>query len=125
MTGVAAAGEACSPAHERMDQVHILRPTSSALLKKNQLRLQMLPVELLRKAMAQTAADILVDVLQERSVDTVFALLGKSDGTARGGHLVEAVVRVEIILTETPTYLRRRFDRESGLPLIDAGGQST
>jgi uncharacterized protein len=49
-------------------------------------------------------------------------VLGKSDGTAHGGHLGEAVVRptLEIILTETPKHLRRRFDRESGLPLIDA-----
>lgn len=48
-------------------------------------------------------------------------VLGKSDGTAHGGHVVEALVRptMEIILTETPTHLRRRFDRKSGLPLID------
>ena len=50
-------------------------------------------------------------------------VLGKADGSAHGGHLVEAVARptVEIILTETPTHLRRRFDPASGLPLIDAG----
>jgi uncharacterized protein len=50
-------------------------------------------------------------------------VLGKSDGSAQGGHLVEAVARptVEVILTETPTHLRRRFDPASGLPLIDAG----
>jgi uncharacterized protein len=53
-------------------------------------------------------------------------VVGKFDGTAHGGHLVEAVVRptMEIILTEAPTYLRRRFDPESGLPLIDTGGKS-
>jgi predicted DNA-binding protein with PD1-like motif len=53
-------------------------------------------------------------------------VLGKSDASAHGGHLVEAIVRptLEIILTETPTHLRRRFDAEAGLPLIDAGGHT-
>jgi predicted DNA-binding protein with PD1-like motif len=49
-------------------------------------------------------------------------VVGKSDATAHGGHLVEAHVRptLEIVLTETPAYLRRRFDPASGLALIDA-----
>jgi predicted DNA-binding protein with PD1-like motif len=48
-------------------------------------------------------------------------VLGKSDGTACGGHLLSGNVRptLEIVLTETPAYLRRRFDPESGLALID------
>jgi uncharacterized protein len=48
--------------------------------------------------------------------------LGRSDGTAHGGHLLEAIVRptLEMIVTETPTHLRRRFDAETGLQLIDA-----
>jgi len=43
-----------------------------------------------------------------------------SDGTAHGGHLVEAVVRptLEVILVESPQHLRRRHDPESGLALI-------
>jgi predicted DNA-binding protein with PD1-like motif len=51
-------------------------------------------------------------------------VLGKSDASAHGGHLVEGIVRptMEIILTESPTHLRRRFDPESGLSLIDASG---
>src|SRR5262249_38462340 len=50
-------------------------------------------------------------------------VLGKSDGTAHGGHLIRAVVRptLEVVLTETPRHLYRRFDPESGLPLIDPG----
>ena len=48
-------------------------------------------------------------------------VLGKSDGTACGGHLLSGIVRptLEIVLTETPAHLRRRFDPESGLALID------
>jgi uncharacterized protein len=48
-------------------------------------------------------------------------VLGKSDATAHGGHLVEAYVRptLEIVATELPRHLHRRVDRESGLALID------
>lgn len=47
-------------------------------------------------------------------------VLGKRDGSTAGGHLIEAHVRptLEVILTESPKHLTRRFDRESGLPLI-------
>jgi predicted DNA-binding protein with PD1-like motif len=48
-------------------------------------------------------------------------VIGKADATAHGGHLIEGVVRptLEIVMTETPVYLTRRFDPESGLALID------
>ena len=48
--------------------------------------------------------------------------LGRADGTAHGGHLIEASVRptLEVIVTETPAHLHRRFDPETGLHLIDA-----
>jgi len=48
-------------------------------------------------------------------------VLGTRTGTARGGHLVEGHVRptLEVMLTELPRHLHRRFDRESGLALID------
>jgi hypothetical protein len=47
-------------------------------------------------------------------------VVGRSDGTTRGGHLLEAHVRptLEVVLIESPTHLRRRFDAESGLALI-------
>lgn len=50
-------------------------------------------------------------------------VLGKRDGTACGGHLLSAKVRptLEVILTESPGYLRRVHDRESGLALIRIG----
>ncbi|MGA7217864.1 MAG: PPC domain-containing DNA-binding protein [Candidatus Sulfotelmatobacter sp.] len=47
-------------------------------------------------------------------------VIGKSDGTAHGGHLLEARVRptCELILTESPTHLRKKVDPESGIALI-------
>jgi len=48
-------------------------------------------------------------------------VVGKSDGTAHGGHLLEAHVRptLEVILVESPTRLRRKMNEEAGLALID------
>jgi predicted DNA-binding protein with PD1-like motif len=48
-------------------------------------------------------------------------VVGKADGTAHGGHLLDARVwpTLELILTESPKALARRSDRESGLALID------
>ena len=53
-------------------------------------------------------------------------VVGKSDGTAHGGHLLSAHVwpTLEVILTESPSHLRRRTDRESGLALIVPTGSS-
>jgi predicted DNA-binding protein with PD1-like motif len=47
-------------------------------------------------------------------------VLGKEDGTACGGHLIKALVHptLEIILTELPSFLERKIDKENGLPLI-------
>jgi uncharacterized protein len=47
-------------------------------------------------------------------------VIGKSDGTAHGGHLIEAHVRptCEVILTESPQHLQKQIDPESGLALI-------
>jgi predicted DNA-binding protein with PD1-like motif len=50
-------------------------------------------------------------------------VLGRRDGSARGGHLLSAKVRptLEVILTESPSYLRRAHDPASGLALIRIG----
>jgi uncharacterized protein len=47
-------------------------------------------------------------------------VIGKSDGTAHGGHLMEAHVRptCEVILTESPEHMQKQIDPESGLALI-------
>lgn len=46
--------------------------------------------------------------------------VARRDGTAHGGHLLEAHVRptCELILTESAAHLQKRFDPESGLALI-------
>ena len=48
-------------------------------------------------------------------------VVGKRDASAHGGHLIEGDVRptLEILMTESPAYLRRRFDAESGLALLE------
>ena len=53
-------------------------------------------------------------------------VLGKSDGTAWGGHLLKGMVRptLEIILVESPAHLFRRHDPASGLALIDPHAKS-
>jgi predicted DNA-binding protein with PD1-like motif len=48
-------------------------------------------------------------------------VLGRSDATTRGGHLLEGIVRptLEVMLEESPSTLRKRHDAETGLALID------
>jgi uncharacterized protein len=47
-------------------------------------------------------------------------VVGRADGSAHGGHLLKAMVRptCELILTENPEHLQKRFDPESGRALI-------
>lgn len=51
----------------------------------------------------------------------IHAVLEKRDGSAVAGHLERAMVRptLEVILTESPRQLRKRFDPDVGLALID------
>jgi len=53
----------------------------------------------------------------------IHAVLGLSDGTTRGGHLLKATVRptLEVTIIDSPTHLRRRRRPELGLALIDLG----
>ena len=48
-------------------------------------------------------------------------VVGRRDGSACGGHLMDARVwpTLEVILTESPRHLERKYDPESGLALID------
>ena len=48
-------------------------------------------------------------------------VLGRSDGSACGGHLLEGRVRptLEVVVIETPRHLQRRVNPETGLALID------
>ena len=51
----------------------------------------------------------------------VHVVLGLSDGTTRGGHLLEGKVRptLEVVLTDTPVKLRRKKRADLGIALID------
>lgn len=47
-------------------------------------------------------------------------VMGRKDGSTRGGHLIKGYVNptLEIMLIESPVYLVRKFDEQSGLNLI-------
>jgi predicted DNA-binding protein with PD1-like motif len=66
---------------------------------------------------------LLGDIAHEdgKRVVHVHCVVGLSDGTTRGGHLLEAQVwpTLEVIVTEWPTFLQKRFDPEVGLALIE------
>jgi predicted DNA-binding protein with PD1-like motif len=53
----------------------------------------------------------------------VHIVLGLSDGSTRGGHLLEGTVRptLEVVLTEGPSALRRKKRADLGIALIDIG----
>ena len=66
---------------------------------------------------------LLGDVATKDGEPSVHAhvVVGRSDGSTRGGHLLEAHVwpTLEVILDESPAHLRKRSDAETGLALID------
>ena len=63
--------------------------------------------------------DIAVEGRNRKKVHA-HAVLGKRDGATCGGHLLAARVRptLEVILTESPGHLQRKYDAGSGLSLI-------
>lgn len=60
------------------------------------------------------------DGRQQEPALHVHAVLGREDGAALGGHLLEGHVRptLEVVVTESPAHLHRRHDAETGLALI-------
>ncbi len=52
------------------------------------------------------------------------AVVGKADGTAYGGHLLDAHVRptLEVVMIESPGYLCRRMRPDLGIALLDLHG---
>ena len=66
---------------------------------------------------------LLGDVALDKGEPKVHAhvVVGRADGEARGGHLLEAHVwpTLEVVLVESPRHLRKRHDPETGLALID------
>jgi uncharacterized protein len=79
--------------------------------KKNPVREQVEVVSLV--------GDVSLDEKGEPKVHA-HVVVGREDGTALGGHLLEAHVRptLEVIVTEAPAHLRRRHDPTTGLGLI-------
>ena len=63
------------------------------------------------------------DIALDKGAPKVHAhvVVGKKDGAAMGGHLLEAHVRptLELVLQPSGDQLKRKFDPESGLALID------
>ena len=55
----------------------------------------------------------------------VHIVLGLSDGSTRGGHLLEGMVRptLEVVVTETPAKLRRKKRADLGIALIDIAAE--
>jgi len=53
-------------------------------------------------------------------------VVGRSDGSTRGGHLLEGHVwpTLEVVVEELPKHLHRRTDPETGLALIDLGDRA-
>lgn len=69
---------------------------------------------------ASLTGDIALDVDGTPAVHA-HVVLGRRDGSARAGHFVRGQVRptLEVIVTESPAYLRKKLDKSSGLALID------
>jgi len=63
------------------------------------------------------------DVAQDQDGPSlnVHVVLGLSDGTTRGGHLIEGQVfpTLEVVVTETPAQLRKVMHPDLGVALID------
>lgn len=63
------------------------------------------------------------DVAAQDGTPTVHAhvTVARSDGSAHGGHLLEAHVRptLELVLVDSPAHLRKHYDAQTGLTLID------
>jgi predicted DNA-binding protein with PD1-like motif len=53
-------------------------------------------------------------------------VVGRADGSAWGGHLLEGHVwpTLEVVVEELPRHLQRRTDPETGLALIDLGDRA-
>jgi uncharacterized protein len=64
---------------------------------------------------------------QDGPILHVHAVLGLSDGTTRGGHLLEARVfpTLEAVVTETPARLRKVLRPDIGIALIDLDRSQT
>jgi predicted DNA-binding protein with PD1-like motif len=69
---------------------------------------------------ASMTGDIVIDHDGQPAVH-IHVVLSKRDGSCVAGHLQSGVVRptLEIVVTEAPAHLKKRFDPETGLAFID------
>jgi len=63
------------------------------------------------------------DIVIDKGEPSVHAhcVVGRRDGTTRGGHLMEGHVwpTLEVIVSESPKHLHKRYDPDTGLTLIN------
>jgi predicted DNA-binding protein with PD1-like motif len=64
-----------------------------------------------------------IALYQGKPVVHTHMIVGTSDGTTRGGHVLDAYVSptLEVIVTVDPIAIQKRFDPETDLTLIDPG----
>jgi len=62
-----------------------------------------------------------IALYQGRPIVHTHMIVATSDGTTRGGHVLDAYVSptLEVMLTVDPTTMQKRFDPETDLTLID------
>jgi uncharacterized protein len=67
-----------------------------------------------------TSGDTCDDAASLRTVHADMVVAGP-DGSTRGGHLIEAYVlpMLEVVITESPSHLRRSYDPRTGRALVD------
>lgn len=65
-----------------------------------------------------------VTLYEDKHQIHLHVVVGKRDGTAHGGHLLKAAVHptLELIVNESPGYIQRQLNQETGLPLIKIDG---
>lgn len=62
-----------------------------------------------------------IALAEDRPKVHAHVVLGRRDGTTRGGHLLAGEVwpTLEVVITHAPAHLRRTVDAETGLPLVN------
>jgi hypothetical protein len=62
-----------------------------------------------------------IALYQDKPAVHTHMVVGSSDGTARGGHVIAAYVfpTLEVMVTVDPNAMQKKLDKETGLVLID------
>jgi predicted DNA-binding protein with PD1-like motif len=83
---------------------------------------QYVPIAVDEQAEVLSLLGDVADDEKGRPVVHLHAVLGLRDGSTRGGHLLEGHVwpTLEVMISESPRYLRKKLDPEVGLALLTA-----